>query len=97
MAAASHLRYHEAIIGIRPWGRGGRASVRVVDPVTLEDATPGEKGELWFRSAQSMRGYLNKPEASAAAKTADGWIRSGDIGRTDDGLCFVVSKFIATT
>jgi acyl-CoA synthetase (AMP-forming)/AMP-acid ligase II len=59
--------------------------VRVVDPVTLEDVTPGEKGEIWFRSVQAMRGYLNKPEATAATKTADGWIRSGDIGRTDDG------------
>jgi acyl-CoA synthetase (AMP-forming)/AMP-acid ligase II len=59
--------------------------VRVVDPVTLEDVKPGAKGELWFRSAQAMRGYLNRPEASAEAKTADGWIRSGDIGRTDDG------------
>ena len=59
--------------------------LRVVDPVTLEDVTPGERGEIWFRSAQAMSGYLNQPQATAAAKTADGWIRSGDIGRTDDG------------
>lgn len=59
--------------------------VRVVDPVTLEDVKPGERGEIWFRSAQAMRGYLNRPEATAQTKTADGWIRSGDIGRTDDG------------
>ena len=58
---------------------------RVVDPVTLEDVKPGERGEIWFRSAQAMRGYLNRPEATASTKTADGWIRSGDIGRTDDG------------
>jgi acyl-CoA synthetase (AMP-forming)/AMP-acid ligase II len=58
--------------------------VRVVDPVTLEDIKPGERGEIWFRSAQAMRGYLNQPEATAATKTADGWIRSGDIGRADD-------------
>ncbi len=67
--------------------------VRVVDPVTLEDVAPGEKGELWFRSAQAMRGYLNQPEATAAAKTADGWIRSGDIGRTDDaGFVYVLDR-----
>ena len=67
--------------------------LRIVDPVTLEDVTPGERGEIWFRSAQAMRGYLNKPEATAAAKTADGWIRSGDIGRTDDaGFVYVLDR-----
>ena len=67
--------------------------LRVVDPVTLEDVKPGAKGEIWFRSVQAMRGYLNKPEATAAAKTADGWIRSGDIGRTDDaGFVYVLDR-----
>jgi acyl-CoA synthetase (AMP-forming)/AMP-acid ligase II len=68
-------------------------ALRIVDPVTLEDVTPGERGEIWFRSAQAMRGYLNKPEATAATKTADGWIRSGDIGRTDDaGFVYVLDR-----
>jgi acyl-CoA synthetase (AMP-forming)/AMP-acid ligase II len=67
--------------------------VRVVDPVTLEDVKPGERGELWFRSAQAMRGYLNRPEATAETKTADGWIRSGDIGRADDaGFIYVLDR-----
>jgi acyl-CoA synthetase (AMP-forming)/AMP-acid ligase II len=67
--------------------------LRVVDPVALEDVKPGEKGEIWFRSAQSMLGYLNQPQATAAAKTADGWIRSGDIGRTDDaGFVYVLDR-----
>lgn len=67
--------------------------LRIVDPLTLEDVTPGERGEIWFRSAQSMLGYLNKPEATAAAKTADGWIRSGDVGRTDDaGFVYVLDR-----
>jgi acyl-CoA synthetase (AMP-forming)/AMP-acid ligase II len=59
--------------------------VRVVDPVTLEDVKPGAAGELWFRTAQAMCGYLNRPDATAETKTADGWIRTGDIGRTDAG------------
>jgi acyl-CoA synthetase (AMP-forming)/AMP-acid ligase II len=67
--------------------------VRVVDPVTIKDVEPGEKGEIWFRSAQAMRGYLNQPEASAETKTTDGWIRSGDIGRTDDaGFVYVLDR-----
>ncbi len=61
------------------------AEVRVVDPDTLEDVPQGEQGELWFRSKQLMKGYHNKPEATAEAITEDGWFRTGDIGRVDDG------------
>ncbi|WP_041782486.1 long-chain-fatty-acid--CoA ligase [Mycolicibacterium chubuense] len=61
------------------------AEVRVVDPDTLEDVPTGEQGELWFRSPQLMKGYHNKPEATAEAITEDGWFRTGDIGRVDDG------------
>ena len=61
------------------------AEVRVVDPDTLEEVPAGEQGELWFRSPQLMKGYHNKPEATAEAITKDGWFRTGDIGRVDDG------------
>jgi acyl-CoA synthetase (AMP-forming)/AMP-acid ligase II len=61
------------------------AEVRVVDPDTLEDVPQGEQGELWFRSPQLMKGYHNKPEATAEAITKDGWFRTGDIGRVDEG------------
>jgi acyl-CoA synthetase (AMP-forming)/AMP-acid ligase II len=67
--------------------------IRVVDPVTLDDSKPGETGEIWFRSAQVMRGYLNRPEATAEAKTADGWLRTGDMGRVDDaGFVYVLDR-----
>ncbi len=61
------------------------AEVRVVDPDTLKDVPEGEQGELWFRTPQLMKGYHNKPEATAEAVTEDGWFRTGDIGRVDDG------------
>ncbi|HET7666231.1 MAG TPA: long-chain-fatty-acid--CoA ligase [Mycobacterium sp.] len=61
------------------------AEVRVVDPDTLEDVPTGEQGELWFRSPQLMKGYHNRPEATAEAITEEGWFRTGDIGRIDDG------------
>lgn len=61
------------------------AEVRVVDPDTLDDVPAGEQGELWFRSPQLMKGYHNKPDATAEAITEDGWFRTGDIGRVDDG------------
>jgi acyl-CoA synthetase (AMP-forming)/AMP-acid ligase II len=61
------------------------AELRVVDPDTLEDVPTGEQGELWFRSPQLMKGYHNKPEATAECITEDGWFRTGDIGRVDEG------------
>ncbi len=67
------------------------AQVRVVDPATGQDAAAGQPGELWFRSAQQMMGYLNKPADTAQAVTGDGWLRSGDIGHVDDGGFLFVS------
>lgn len=69
------------------------AEVRVVNHESLEDVAPGEQGELWFRSPQLMKGYLNRPDATAEAITEDGWFRSGDIGRVDaEGYVFVEDR-----
>jgi acyl-CoA synthetase (AMP-forming)/AMP-acid ligase II len=59
--------------------------VRVVNPDTLEDVAVGQPGELWFRTPQLMQGYHNKPDATREVVTDDGWFRTGDIGRVDDG------------
>jgi acyl-CoA synthetase (AMP-forming)/AMP-acid ligase II len=55
--------------------------IRIVDPVTLEDSATGE---VWIRTEQRMAGYLGKPEATAET-IVDGWVRTGDVGRLDDG------------
>lgn len=69
------------------------AEVRVVDPDTLDDVAAGKQGELWFRSPQLMKGYLNRPDATSEAITSDGWFRTGDIGRVDeDGYIFVEDR-----
>ena len=59
--------------------------VKVVNPDTLEEVPVGQPGELWFRTPQLMEGYHNKPDATREAITDDGWFRTGDIGRVDDG------------
>jgi long-chain acyl-CoA synthetase len=52
----------------------------------------GEIGELWVRGAQVIRGYLNRPEATAETIT-DGWLHTGDIARADeDGFIFIVDR-----
>jgi acyl-CoA synthetase (AMP-forming)/AMP-acid ligase II len=66
---------------------------RIVDPATGEDLAAGEEGELWVRGPQVMKGYLNRPDATAAAIDADGWLRTGDLCRADeDGYLYVVDR-----
>ncbi len=57
---------------------------RLVDPLTGEDTPQGERGELWIRGPQVMKGYFNKPEATAMCMTTDGWFRTGDVAVVDD-------------
>src|SRR5262249_33187400 len=47
------------------------------------DVAPGEAGEICAKGPQVMKGYWQKPEANAAAFTADGYFRTGDIGMFD--------------
>jgi acyl-CoA synthetase (AMP-forming)/AMP-acid ligase II len=69
------------------------AELRVVDAGTGDEVPTGQQGELCFRTPQLMKGYHNKPEATAEAITPDGWFRSGDVGRIDaDGFLFVEDR-----
>jgi long-chain acyl-CoA synthetase len=64
--------------------------------VRSEDGTPlpdGQPGEFWVRGPQVMRGYWNQPDESAAALTADGWLRTGDVGCVmSDGALRIVDR-----
>jgi acyl-CoA synthetase (AMP-forming)/AMP-acid ligase II len=67
--------------------------VRVVDTVSGADVPTGEPGEIRLRSAQTMKGFLGRPEETAAVVDADGWFRTGDIGRIDaDGFVYVEDR-----
>jgi malonyl-CoA/methylmalonyl-CoA synthetase len=56
--------------------------VRIVDPESLADMTPGEVGELWLKSAAITPGYWRKPMETADT-FKDGWFRTGDLGKVD--------------
>ena len=48
---------------------------------------PGQPGEIQLRPEWAMHSYLGLPEASRAAHTPDGFVRTGDIGRADAAGC----------
>ncbi len=53
----------------------------------------GQEGEICVRGRNVMKGYLNNPEATAAAFWEGEWLRSGDIGVFDeDGYLFIVDR-----
>jgi acyl-CoA synthetase (AMP-forming)/AMP-acid ligase II len=56
--------------------------------VTREDGTAvatGDAGEVRVRGRSVMAGYLDDPAATAQVLSADGWLRTGDLGTIDDG------------
>ncbi len=63
---------------------------RIVIPGTDEDAPIGERGELWMRGPQVMKGYFNKPEATAMCMTSDGWFKTGDVAVVDERGWFAI-------
>jgi long-chain acyl-CoA synthetase len=67
-------------------------SVKIVDEVGKELGT-GETGEVCITGPILMAGYWNKPEATAEAIDADGWLHTGDLGHLDDeGFLFITDR-----
>jgi acyl-CoA synthetase (AMP-forming)/AMP-acid ligase II len=66
---------------------------KVIDVSTGATLGPRQEGEICMRGPQVMKGYLNRPEATAAMIDAEGWLHSGDIGYFDeDGNFFIVDR-----
>lgn len=57
--------------------------VRIVDPSTGNTVRFGETGEIQVRSPMMMSGYYGMPERTAEAISADGFLRTGDLGAMD--------------
>ncbi|MGH6985697.1 MAG: class I adenylate-forming enzyme family protein [Caulobacteraceae bacterium] len=52
----------------------------------------GEVGELWCKGPQVVKGYWNKPEATATT-FVDGWVKTGDLARLDEeGFCYIIDR-----
>jgi 4-coumarate--CoA ligase len=59
---------------------GGEA--KILDNQGAE-TRPGERGELWVRGPNVMKGYWRNPKATAETLTTSGWLRTGDIAYMD--------------
>lgn len=65
---------------------------KLIDEAGEEVSGPGARGELCVRGAVVIKGYLNRPEATADA-IQDGWFRTGDIAEIDDdGFVYIVDR-----
>jgi long-chain acyl-CoA synthetase len=75
-------------IGVPIWG----VEVKLIDPEWNAIEAVDEVGEIAIRGHNIMRGYYNRPEATAEVMR-DGWFRSGDLGRRDkDGYYYIVDR-----
>jgi long-chain acyl-CoA synthetase len=74
-------------IGKPVWG----VEVKLVND-NGDEVAIGEKGELVYRGHNVMKGYYNKPEATAAT-IRNGWLHSGDVATKDeDGYYYIVDR-----
>ncbi len=68
------------------------ADLKIVAEDGVTELPVGEVGELWARGPMIVRGYWNKPEATAAT-FVDGWVRTGDLARLDEeGFVYIVDR-----
>ena len=66
--------------------------LRIVDE-DEDDVPVGDAGELWVRGSNVFAGYLDDAQATERVLTADGWLRTGDLGYCDeDGFVYLVDR-----
>jgi acyl-CoA synthetase (AMP-forming)/AMP-acid ligase II len=66
---------------------------KIIDLETGAALGPNKEGEVCVRGPQIMKGYLNRPDATAETIDSEGWLHTGDIGHADDeGHLYIVDR-----
>ncbi len=66
--------------------------LREADGRTVIDGAD-TNGEIWIKGRNAVAGYWNRPEDTAALRDANGWLRTGDVGRFDaDGFLYITDR-----
>jgi long-chain acyl-CoA synthetase len=66
--------------------------IKIMDIEGERELPRGEVGELWAKGPNIVKGYWNRPDASAAT-FIDGWVRTGDLARMDEeGFCYIIDR-----
>jgi acyl-CoA synthetase (AMP-forming)/AMP-acid ligase II len=68
------------------------ADIKIMSEDGQRELPVGEIGELWARGPMVVKGYWNRPEATAET-FIDGWVRTGDLARVDEeGFCYIADR-----
>jgi long-chain acyl-CoA synthetase len=68
------------------------AALKIMSVEGDRELPVGKVGELWASGPMIVKGYWNKPEATAET-FIDGWVRTGDLARLDEeGFCYIVDR-----